>query len=338
MMGHAPDATARPNVSARNDGLDLVRALGAFLVFATHLYHAFGQTWLGPLASGGNMGIYLFFPLSGYLLYRPFLSGTVDLGRYAVARVARLAPAYYLVALVLILVDSPNVRDRWWVLATASYNVFEGPGFPQFGQSWTIGVEVAFYVLLPLLALTRRSLTLWLIVVGSYLASTLGGPRWWVLELPVYLWSFGLGMLVARYQDRLPAITRWAWLPGAGLVIVGLLAAAADSPASRLVGAGGAVLIAWAVVVRPSIPWARWPADLSYSVYLWHFFVAGTIFGLGLTGPLLVPVAIAATCAIATASWILLERPVIERASAWVRRRHDERPAAVGAVAGPSTP
>ncbi len=49
----------------------------------------------GPIAAGGSAGVD-FFVLSGYLLFRPFLDGAVDLRAYAIRRVLRVWPAYLL--------------------------------------------------------------------------------------------------------------------------------------------------------------------------------------------------------------------------------------------------
>ena len=61
----------------RSSGLDGLRALAALLVVAFHLNTVSGVSF-GPLdviIRGGDTGVYVFFALSGYLLYKPFLQG-----------------------------------------------------------------------------------------------------------------------------------------------------------------------------------------------------------------------------------------------------------------------
>src|SRR5690349_3220455 len=84
-------------VDHRSAGLDFLRALAAVLVVVFHL-----RTMLvvdfGPLnriIEGGNSGVFIFFALSGYLLYKPFLAGDVDLRSYSLKRAARILPGYF---------------------------------------------------------------------------------------------------------------------------------------------------------------------------------------------------------------------------------------------------
>lgn len=302
-------------MTQRNGGLDAIRAAGAFLVFATHLYHSFGQTWLGPVAAGGFVGIFLFFPLSGYLLYRPFVEGRVDLRRYAVARIARLAPAYYLALFAsMALGIVPGIVANPLPSLTFTNNLFPLTEIYGFGQSWTLGVEVAFYASLPFLAAgaTRLGWPLLALVALSY-GFSLGAPDFWWYQLPLLFFAFGAGMLVARYQDRLAPLAR-LWPLGLALVGWGILQAAGNERGNDDVTLGAAILILWAAVRRPSMAWARWPADISYGVYLWHVAVVTLLVRLGLDGPLLVPVAVVATVGVAAASWMLLEQPILRLA------------------------
>ena len=73
----------------RSAVLDAVRAIACVMVFLAHASEYDGD---GALIGLKN-GVMLFFALSGYLLYRPFLRGPVDLRRYAVHRIARIVPA-----------------------------------------------------------------------------------------------------------------------------------------------------------------------------------------------------------------------------------------------------
>ncbi len=313
-----------PRASSRNDGLDLLRATGAALVFATHLWHGFDMKWLGQLAAGGVYGIAIFFPLSGYLLYRPFVRGTVDLRRYAIARVARIAPAYYLaligiaaLGLIPAIVANP-LPSLTFTGQTFALDALESGGF---GQSWTIGVEMAFYATLPILAFLLRPRRVIIPVVLVLWAWGLysGLDHWASEQLPAILWAFGFGMLVARFEGRLPFVRYW-WPAGIALIVVGLL----NSYSLRegaLVAAGAATLIAWSVEVKPRIPFARFPADISYGVYLWHMAVTITASRLGFAGPQLFVVAVASTIAVATTSYVFLERPILR----WSARLSKDR-------------
>src|SRR5215217_6090443 len=100
-----PEVRERPITAVRAPfpALDGIRAIAASMVV---VYHAvFFTTWF--TATGGgylgvlNAGVWAFFVTSGFLLYLPFadhhLGGAraLDVGAYAIRRVARIYPAYW---------------------------------------------------------------------------------------------------------------------------------------------------------------------------------------------------------------------------------------------------
>ena len=91
--------------SERSAGLDLLRAIACALVAVFHLRTVLDVDFgpLNPVIEGGDSGVYIFFALSGYLLYRPFLGRPVDLRAYGIKRAARILPGYYLALLGLTL-------------------------------------------------------------------------------------------------------------------------------------------------------------------------------------------------------------------------------------------
>lgn len=97
----------------RSARVESLRAVAAVAVLVAHVFgvaHAYGATvyrgYWHRLLLGGGFGVYLFFTLSGYLLYLPFArrdfgAGTeVRLGRYLRNRALRIFPLYYLVLVV----------------------------------------------------------------------------------------------------------------------------------------------------------------------------------------------------------------------------------------------
>lgn len=155
-------------------GLDGLRAIAAFGVLVTHVALASGYYRRGGLAgevaARGEVGVALFFVLSGFLLYRPFVSARFDsrpaprLQRYLRHRVLRIFPAYWLALTVLAVVFStrPDRNDfRWpWDDAGGSLWDFamyygllqsfsERTALGGLQQAWTLHNEVMFYLLLP---------------------------------------------------------------------------------------------------------------------------------------------------------------------------------------------
>ncbi|MFL5904724.1 MAG: acyltransferase family protein, partial [Solirubrobacteraceae bacterium] len=77
---------------------DSLRAIAALCIFGYHIaasQDAIGGTWLGNL----NVGVPIFFVVSGFLLYRPFVArpdrgeARARLRPYAIRRVLRIVPA-----------------------------------------------------------------------------------------------------------------------------------------------------------------------------------------------------------------------------------------------------
>lgn len=210
-----------------------VRALAALLVVGTHAAYTTGKYthgYPGLLASRMEIGVPMFFVLSGYLLFGPWVRASEDglpapsLSRYLWHRVRRIMPAYVVTVLVAYGIyhfrtAGPNPGHTWMGLLrnltlTQIYTDDYMFGYLHQGltQMWSLAVEVAFYAVLPVLAyllvvvLCRRrwhpvrllvgltataSITpLWLILVHH--GDVLpGGARLW---LPTYLMWFLAGM------------------------------------------------------------------------------------------------------------------------------------------------
>ncbi len=184
-----------------------VRALAALLVVATHAAYTTGKYthgYAGLVYSRMEIGVPIFFALSGYLLFGPWVraaaAGTPapSLRRYAQHRVRRIMPAYVVTVLVAYVVyhfrdAGPNPGHSWYGLVrnlsltqiyTDAYlfsHLHQG-----LTQMWSLAVEVAFYVALPVLAfvllvvLCRRRWQPRLLLAGLAVL-TLVSPAWIVL-------------------------------------------------------------------------------------------------------------------------------------------------------------
>ncbi len=321
--------------SGRSNVLDGVRAIACLLVVLCHisLYHG-DESW-----DGLKNGVMLFFALSGYLLYRPFVIGDVDLRRYAVHRVARIAPAY-LVALVgvsLLTGDRTFVEQPLtYLLFLQNYDLALWQGF--LGVSWTLVLEVLFYLTLPALAFVISGSPTRLVTLAA--VSFLGAclifffvprvhPMFASSTFPTMFWAFAPGMLVALLQGRIPWAARPVTLAlGIALLVLGLHVwwASIDLPS----GVGSFFIVAWAVERRPSLGPLAIPASigaaLTYSVYLWHVDVLKTIPST--------PLALLAIVAIASATYVIVERPFI-RLGRRLGRRAPASPTGTVARPGP---
>lgn len=240
----------------RYPALDGARALAAIGVLVTHVGLLSGfisrTPSVGPYLARLDVGVSVFFVLSGFLLYRPFVMARLrglppgDLATYARRRILRILPAYW-VALTIIafVLRAPAFEDPHSIVAhyllLHVYDLDQLVGGP-IQQAWTLSTEVAFYVFVPLwawlMARPRRSgraqvrlevAGLVVLLVGSTLANLalvgigVSDSRFAQLGtwLPFRIGDFVPGMLlavltawVAQRDLRLPR-----WVTGAGFAV-----------------------------------------------------------------------------------------------------------------------
>lgn len=198
--------------------LEAYRGLAALLVVLTHVGFSSGAAlrgrWAGPLARL-DFGVAVFFVLSGFLLFRPYLRAAlgaappVRLRRYAWHRFVRLVPAYaaLLVGTALLVPDARGKGSREWVEAAGLAQIYTGRQLlPGLTQTWSLATEVSFYVALPLLAL---------VLVGR------AGRRGAATRRAAVRAATGLGVLVVvavgwrlGWSLRDTTSTQLGWLPG----------------------------------------------------------------------------------------------------------------------------
>jgi len=233
-------------VLAELDGLRAVAILPVVLFHAAlslHLKGAEGQSSiitgsadvfrspLGWPVAHGFLGVQLFFVISGLVISLPFArqarghGGELRMRDYFVRRVTRIEPPYLLALCIYFVIAwhlSPATLNPTEYLAGAVYArhaLFHEQDW-MFYVSWSLEIEIQFYLLEPLFALVfrapsaliRRGLLIAAIVASAYYAAhyrmlsseppPLGGPLqhgWWLgTELAFFL----VGMLAADLSVR----------------------------------------------------------------------------------------------------------------------------------------
>jgi len=108
--------SSSPQTDAKNPRLPALDAIRGAAAVAIVIYHAGIVTGfnvlspIGALTARLSVGVPVFFALSGFLLYRPFvvarrISGPrVDIRRYYRRRLVRIVPAYWLVIACVVLI------------------------------------------------------------------------------------------------------------------------------------------------------------------------------------------------------------------------------------------
>ena len=378
----------------RSRELDAVRAVAALMVLTGHAYALSGavadRTALEPkamLVNAGGAGIWLFFALSGYLIGAPFLRALRDgmplpsvLG-YLTRRGSRILPAYWIAFAALALLVP--VSMQWWqplLHGVLLHNLVPGEAQALFFVAWTLGIEMLFYLFVPVAASAVRAVcgerpiaarTLGLGIGGLWLASiayaVVAATAWpgfgataapnsdvARLTLPAMLSVFCPGLLAVLGEDGgwrgLTALARRPLVALAAAVPLALLGALLFTSSSSVVFdlsrqpwamAAGLVLVAALNGFGPLRGAARVLAPLglvSYGLYLWHWVVVRVLVdrGVDVPGwPLRTLLVLALTVPLATASWLLVERPLLRLTARWWQGRRDRapRPAARSAAA-----
>jgi peptidoglycan/LPS O-acetylase OafA/YrhL len=317
----APATEGSHTGSGRSAGLDLLRVIAALLVAVFHLRLVLGFDFgpLNPVIEGGDAGVYIFFALSGYLLYRPFLRGPVDLRGYAIKRAARILPGYF-VALVALtaLTGSPLPLEHPLAFLTISSS-YDPPLRAFLGNAWTLSAEVLYYVALPVIAslVAGRELPRLVILGVAAVAVTMAfrlvqspALEWMAGSFPFVLYAFIPGMLLAVVEREHPRFFRSLARPPAligGVILILLETRFRGYPLALAAGIGTPLLIGW--LRQHRVPNARLLAFLggaSYALYLWHkdlYYVYGA-FGFVIAA------------AGAALSWAFIERPTLD----WAHR------------------
>jgi peptidoglycan/LPS O-acetylase OafA/YrhL len=207
------DSPAVP--TSRFPALDGVRALASLAVLTTHVAFQTGLTnkenWAAGALARLDGGVALFFVLSGFLLFLPFVRRRASGGprpatpRYLWRRALRIMPAYWAAAAACLLLLPKNddatiadwVRHAFLLQSYPSGSLRDG-----LTQTWSLCTEVAFYVALPVLAVVALG------VRGRYRpVRTLVA----LLAMSVLTVTW---LLIAGWVPRLTELPSGSWLPG----------------------------------------------------------------------------------------------------------------------------
>ena len=372
-------------VQAGEHRLARVESLRGLAALAVAVGHAWGlghgykldQTtgsYFGRIVFGGGFGVFLFFALSGYLLFWPFArrwfggADPIDLRRYALNRAVRILPLYYVAVILLLLIqEHGGSGEQWWRFMLFAENFSVRTVGTVDGVLWSLVVEVQFYVLLPLLALvTARiargsrgwaaaflsllgaiSLAAW---IAKVQAPTHPSPLW-RYNLPATFFYFVPGMLLAlvrlRLEERPP---RWlkgtlgasgSWLAASAvlwLVVFYQYDLAPLIVVASFLAIGACVLPLRESAARRMLDWRPLAAVgvASYSLYIWHTRVQEHIVRLdGFPHGTLAIMLITLPLSIAVA---LLSYRVVEAPFLRLRRRWSASSAPIDRDSGSAAP
>jgi peptidoglycan/LPS O-acetylase OafA/YrhL len=235
---------------------DGLRAIAAVLVVMVHTSFGSGFTlrsWAGIYTARFEIGVSVFFLISGFLLYRPFaashIAGTPSpvVGRFWARRFLRIMPAYWLAFVVTsyFMHANPKVVPGWHavLIYLGLVQVYvPSQALTGISQSWSLCTEIAFYLFLPL----------WAAVVGLRRRSDRGQLTRELTALGA-LYLLGLAVRVGLFNMHSPtANVAVEWLPACFDLFA--------------LGMGLAVLSSWMAhrgtqprwMANPLFPWVSW--------------------------------------------------------------------------------
>lgn len=283
-----PEALSPPPGNPRFPLFDGLRAIAATLIVLHHAVFASDYSNTGALGRwtfNFAVGVPIFFAISGFLLYRPFVagqmggSGVPHTGRFYRRRILRIVPAYWVALTILSIFPlSQDMFLHWpkYYFFLQSYT----PSNYGISAAWSLGIEVGFYLALPAYVwligrtIARRSpgqrVKLELLVLAAlsvfsailYSRTASGHEILVSLSLFHYLYWFAVGMALAlasvwfdqsategsRVSGALRAIGRHpglCWL--VGLLLFVLLGALVGSPHSGIAEGLTPAMVRWLI-------------------------------------------------------------------------------------------
>ncbi|MGJ1242889.1 acyltransferase family protein [Sphingobacterium siyangense] len=284
--------------------------LRAIAVLAVLLYH-----YEIPGFNGGFIGVDIFFVISGFLMTQIVLSG-MDKGvfsykKFITKRIKRIVPALLVVSACLLLfipffyfTSDLRLNAKYIGLGLSfssnNYYAFRSGAYfsPDaidniFLHTWTLAVEMQFYVLYPLLLLALRKVYLYkflqfrFIYVGLTLLSFLLCMYWLKNKadyafylMPARGWEFMLGGLAFLYTkeirgtlNRVSSVLLYGLLM---LLICSIIGASGRYAWPSLFALLPTLVTALILGLGKEQTWLRnrgiqFLGNISYSLYLWHW-------------------------------------------------------------------
>lgn len=196
MPTSAPSVTEAPSSDGslprgRIPSLDGIRAIAVSLVILAHV----NGTRFFPIPyeyerfiNVGNLGVRVFFVLSGFLITTLLIrehqrTGRISLSGFYMRRLIRIFPALYVfvavmgVATFTGLVDIPLIDFAW--ASTYTINYFTDRSW-EFGHLWSLAVEEQFYLTWPLLVILFTPKRVWWIAFLAIGLAPLSRVATWV--------------------------------------------------------------------------------------------------------------------------------------------------------------
>ena len=300
------------------DYIDALRGYAILGVIAVHTSQrapSIANPWKAWLDDGAR-GVQLFFVASALTLMFSWHSRNDGAINFYIRRFFRIAPMFYLAVIVFVLLDGFAPRYYaprgigWWQIITTVF--FVNGWHPEYISSvvpgsWSIAVEMTFYLTFPILALSiKKFQTACIALVVFLLVAALSKhpialiwqlilPRqevyltrefanlWFFHQFPCFL--FGIVTFFAIEKWRIPKTPANLWLLLAiSLIFIAPFVDDSFSVYAFLFSVVAFLLANGAGSTTVVNPFVRFAGKVSFSAYLWHFAILDIIDRLAENG------------------------------------------------------
>ena len=341
-------------ISAQNnfDHIRLFLAIGIFLFHSAELTQITSLQWFRTFVNPA-VAVHSFFIVSGFLIFMSYERSS-SLRSYFNKRFRRIAPAYITVVMTLFvllsLLSELTLQEYFtsaqiwkYLLANLSTLNFLQPTLPSLftnnylptvdGSLWTIKVEVAFYLSVPIIVyfyrwfkptvvlITLFILSVLYIYTMNYLAQHYESNLFAILkyQLPGQMLFFSAGALLYYHQKQFLKYQHLLMLAAVALYIFQF------SYATYAVALS--VIVIYLATAIPHLGHIAKHGDLSYGLYIWHFPTIQVFITLGLFQQSVWLGFIALSITVILLSWLswhLIEKPFLSKKPHYVEEEQEK--------------
>jgi peptidoglycan/LPS O-acetylase OafA/YrhL len=288
-------------VSNRIPSLDGLRTISIAFVLIAHFLHSLG---VADILNLGNLGVRVFFIISGFLITGLLLkelekTGEISLAKFYFRRTMRIFPPYYFFLFglsVFTLFGFLEILIPSFFSAFAYLTNYYDPISWNLGHTWSLAVEEQFYLIFPgiLLIFGNRKtkiLLVFIILISPIIRFSdymiFGDTRWFSMGFHSNMDALGFGCLLSLFYTKLHQNIYYQQLIKSTLIcilpaIAVLLNLLSERPrlfsfSSSIVNLAIVLCIDWAVTNHRTVVGKMlnsspmvYLGTMSYSIYLWQ--------------------------------------------------------------------
>jgi len=341
------------------NSLTATRAVAAIMVFIHHFgADIFPFNRCPSVFHSGNVAVGYFFVLSGFVLFISYHDKVISYGDFMKRRIGRIVPIYLIALLMAIYVavafnkyDLFAMQSIKEIVLSALFLQSFVPSYPLVlnGPGWTISVEMAFYVLFPLLLLFQKKSFRSFIILTAVLY--LGAQYFHLKYYPqrhslddnivdtiffspeIHISQFLIGMIGAGIFNKIRyTVPKYRFLPLAMFAVIILLIAYRPENLSYQVGLIAPLFMLLILFIAISDPKSLnfrplvYLGEISYGIYILQQPVHKYLEAMN-TQYLHIPIqvffwfALGVLIAVASATYYLIELPLRKKISAITFKR-----------------